>query len=164
MLQLPGVEAPSKPPVNQGVGNSGLLRRNSTGFSERRHSQVKISTGSVTGGTSTGLGLSTKTLPPAGAEGGVAELTAENLQKINSKRNSIVAKAPSALRRGSEAGKSLTLRPVLESGATAAQQATPLNWQVSVKQNLRRCVEEKALRQATLSKRMEAIRRELECK
>jgi hypothetical protein len=158
MQNLPGNEATKI--FQPQTSTSSLLRRSTI---DTRKSALVTSGQSITDGTNR-RSSSKPGLSPGGASGEVVALTAENLQKMSTRRSTSKSsiKAPSILR-SSEAYKSATVRPGPDGAAGVSRQAIPLNWQASVKQNLRRCVESKNLRQANLSKRMEAIRKELEC-
>jgi hypothetical protein len=104
----------------------------------------------------------------SGAETAVAKLTAENLQKIGkpvkapSERRSITgfsdARSGSKLR----ASVATQFRPAAEATPDAVRQAIPDFWQTGVRRNLRRCLEDKNIRQATIHKHMDAMRREVE--
>merc|ERR1712224_1158105 len=91
------------------------------------------------------------TLVP-GANGAVAKLTAENLQKMG-KPPSIRAPSERISQQGvSEAGDSSKIarsaaaqaRRAAETVPDAARQAIPDFWQVNVRRNLRRCLDDKS--------------------
>lgn len=89
-------------------------------------------------------------------------LTAENLQKIGksgSRRNLPTVSEGTGSKRGSVA-RATRLKD--EAMPEAVRQAIPDFWQVGVRRNLRRSLEEKTLRQAGIRKRMEAMKKEVE--
>jgi hypothetical protein len=103
------------------------------------------------------------TIRSGGVGAELGELTAANLQKIG-RRQSEARK--SALRSAASEGASqigATMKTALPGIVAATQKGgVPMGWQAGVKQNLRRCLEEKNVRQAHLNRRMDAIRKELE--
>jgi len=145
---------------------------NTTGLASAPALRSALATPSKLGSTGTMLIESSKTLVPgaSAADAAVQRLTAANLEKMGSP---VPVKAPSNPRSGrgvSDAGNSRRGRPLVatvtrqpeESTPEAVRQAIPDFWEVGVRRSLRRCLEDKNIRQATIRKHMDAMRREVE--
>jgi hypothetical protein len=119
-------------------------------------------------GTTDAFGMSNGKSPKSGVvqPPPPPRLTAENLQKIGKTASVKTLSERRSLPGASEGTGSKTaqsrLRREGDAVPEAVRQAIPDFWQVGVRRNLRRSLEDKTVRQVAIRKRVEAMRREVE--